>query len=218
MGEDGHPKRGGFLPPVPLPRRMFAGARLQFHRPLRAGDAITRKSTIADVSSKSGKSGTLMFVLVRHEISDEQGLAITEENDLVYREQPAPGAPAPKPQPAPADAQWSRRITPNEVMLFRYSALNFNAHRIHYDLPYATNVEGYPGLVVHGVLIATHLADLVRRSLPDSTLTQFAFRAAAPLFNTAPFTVNARQEDRQLKLWAANATGGLAMDASAILA
>jgi hydroxyacyl-ACP dehydratase HTD2-like protein with hotdog domain len=150
MGEDGHPKRGGFLPPAPLPRRMFAGARLTFHKP------------------------------------------------------------------APADAEWSRGIVPNEVLLFRYSALNFNAHRIHYDRPYASEVEGYPGLIVHGVLIATLLADLVRRSLPQASLSKFSFRAAAPLFHTAPFRVSGkRNADRKLPLWATNPAGALAIDASA---
>jgi 3-methylfumaryl-CoA hydratase len=163
IGPDGHPKRGGFLPPVPLPRRMWAGSRLTFVQPVRVGDALTRESRILDVSGKEGRTGHLVFVTVRHDYSLASGLAITEEHDIVYRDNPQPGQPAPKPTPAPTDSQFSREIVPDPVLLFRYSALTFNGHRIHYDRSYVTEVEGYPGLIVHGPLIATLLLDLLRR-------------------------------------------------------
>ncbi|MEO8006018.1 MAG: MaoC family dehydratase N-terminal domain-containing protein, partial [Betaproteobacteria bacterium] len=132
-GPDGHPKRGGFLPPVPLPRRMFAGGRFEFHHPLKVGDEITRASRITDVSAKTGRSGTLVFVTVRHEIRNASGLAMTEEHDIVYRENPRADAPMPAPQAAPTGETFSREIAPDPVFLFRYSALTFNSHRIHYD-------------------------------------------------------------------------------------
>ncbi|MEW5889692.1 MAG: MaoC family dehydratase N-terminal domain-containing protein [Pseudomonadota bacterium] len=220
LGPDGHARRGGFLPPVPLPRRMWAGSRLEFHQPLRVGEAMARTSRIMNVEYKSGRSGDLVFVLVRHEISGARGLAITEEHDIVYRPLPVPGAPAPAPTPAPADAAWERTIVPDDVLLFRYSALTFNGHRIHYDRRYVTEVEGYPGLVVHGPLIATLLLDLLRRRLPQARVARFAFRALRPLFDSAPFAVCGRPEAdaRTIKLWARDAGGNLAMDASATLA
>src|SRR5664279_4565095 len=172
LGPDGHPRRGGFLPPVALPRRMWAGGRLRFEQPLRVGDEATRRSTIADVASKSARSGPLVFVTVRHAISNGAGLAIEEEHDIVYRDLPAPGAVS-QPPTAPSDDSFSRRIVPDDVLLFRYSALTFNGHRIHYDRRYATEVEGYPGLVVHGPLIATLLMDLLRREAPQAIVRSF---------------------------------------------
>ncbi len=169
-GPDGHSTRGSFLPPVPLPRRMYAGGRLQFHHPLRAGEVVRRVSRIEDVSYKEGRSGPLVFVKVRHETSNLLGVAIVDDQELVYRASPSPGDPVPAPQAAPTDANWSREITPDSVLLFRYSALTFNSHRIHFDWRYATEVEGYPGLVVHGPLIATLLVDVLRRNLPDAPL------------------------------------------------
>ena len=217
LGPDGHPKRGGFLPPVPLPRRMWAGARLHFEHPLRVGDEITRRSRIADVTIKQGRSGALVFVCVRHEVHDARGLALTEEHDIVYRDAPRADAPAPAPQRAPAQCDFSRQIVPDPVLLFRYSALTFNGHRIHYDRPYATGVEGYPGLIVHGPLIATLLLDLVRRNLPQARVRRFAFKAVRPLFDLNPFTVCGRKQDGGLALWARDHEGGLAMDATAEL-
>jgi 3-methylfumaryl-CoA hydratase len=219
LGEDGHPKRGGFLPPVPLPRRMWAGSRLEFHRPLRVADSISRVSRIVDVSHKEGRSGPLVFVLVRHEISDSEGLALTEEHDIVYRDNPRSSDRAPAPLAASAEHAWAREIRPDDVLLFRYSALTFNGHRIHYDRRYVTEVEGYPGLVVHGPLIATLLLDLLRRNLPDTTVASFAFRAVKPLFDIAPFTVcgKAEGDNKTFKLWAKDADGWLAMDAIATL-
>jgi 3-methylfumaryl-CoA hydratase len=220
IGPDGHPKRGGFLPPVPLPRRMWAGSRLEFHHPLRVGETVSRVSRIADVEHKEGRAGPLVFVLVRHEISNPQGLALIEEHDIVYRENPKPGDPTPKPQAAPTEHAWERTIHPDDVLLFRYSALTFNGHRIHYDRRYVTEVEGYPGLVVHGPLIATLLLDLLRRKLPDASVARFAFRAVGPLFDIAPFSVcgTPERDGKTVKLWARNADGALAMDATATLA
>jgi 3-methylfumaryl-CoA hydratase len=217
IGPDGHVKRGGFLPPVPLPRRMWAGGRLEFTRPLKIGEAIARVSTIADVSHKQGRSGELVFVLARHEISDGAGVALTEEHDIVYREFSKPGDSVPPPQAAPADHAWIREINADAVMLFRYSALTFNGHRIHYDRKYVTEVEGYPGLIVHGPLIATLLMDLLRRNLPDAVVIRFAFRAVKPIFDLAPFFVCGRQDGNTIKLWAKDAEGWLAMEATAEL-
>jgi len=219
LGPDGHPKRGGFLPPVPLPRRMWAGGRLTFGAGLRIGERARRESTVAKVEAKRGRSGDLVFVVVRHRIFGAAGLAIEEEHDIVYREPPAPGAETAKPAPAPADPVWRREIHPDPVLLFRYSALTFNGHRIHYDHPYATKVEGYPGLVVHGPLIATLLLDLLGRERPAAKLDRFAFRAVSPLFDTAPFSVNGAPTPGSgaVRLWAAGPDGRLAMSAEAVL-
>jgi 3-methylfumaryl-CoA hydratase len=219
LGADGHPRRGGFLPPVPLPRRMWAGGRLQFERALHVGDAIERRSTITRVDAKHGRSGALVFVTVRHVIADAHGEAIVEEHDIVYRDHPQPGAPAPAATPAPTDEAFSRAIVPDAVLLFRYSALTFNGHRIHYDRTYVTEVEGYPGLIVHGPLIATLLVDLVRREMPGARIRAFTFKAASPLFDIHPFTVCGRPEaDGAVTLWARNHEGRLAMQARAELA
>ena len=219
VGADGHPQRGGFLPPVPLPRRMWAGGRLTFTAPLTLGQPATRTSRILDVSAKSGATGTLAFVTVRHEIAQDGRIAVTEEHDIVYRGLPQPGAAAPAGKPAPADAAWSREITPDPVLLFRYSALTFNGHRIHYDRSYVTGVEGYPGLIVHGPLIATLLLDLLHRHMPEATVAQFSFRAVGPLFDIEPFTVCGQpgEDGRSVKLWAQNSRGELAMQAEATI-
>ena len=217
IGPDGHPKRGGFLPPVPLPRRMWAGGRFTFHQPLKLNEAITRKSTVADVTVKQGRGGALCFVLVRHEIHGENGLGLTEEHDIVYRDAPAPNEAPPAPKPAPTDGVWHRDIAPDPVLLFRYSALTFNGHRIHYDRQYVTETEGYPGLIVHGPLIATLLVDLLRRNT-SKPLKEFKFRALSPLFDIAPFSVHGRPgADGQVALWARNAQGNVAMEAEAQL-
>jgi 3-methylfumaryl-CoA hydratase len=219
LGPDGHARRGGFLPPVPLQRRMWAGSRIEFLRPIRVGEAMTRTSSIAGVTLKEGRSGPLLFVKVRHEIATAGETAVVEEQDLVYRDRPGPCEPARTPSPAPADAQWTREIVPDDVLLFRYSALTFNGHRIHYDRRYATEIEGYPGLVVHGPLLATLLLDLLRRHRPDARVTRFAFRAVMPLFDTAPFFVcGGERETGEVALWARDSNGALAVDASATLA
>ncbi|MEO7057411.1 MAG: MaoC family dehydratase N-terminal domain-containing protein, partial [Caldimonas sp.] len=194
IGIDGHPKRGGFLPPIALPRRMWAGSRLRFLQPLRVGDVVTRTSRIASVVTKQARSGPLVFVTVAHEITTASGVAVLDEHDIVYREMPAAGTPMPAPPPAPADAAFSRRIVADEVLLFRYSALTFNGHRIHYDRSYVTEVEGYPGLIVHGPLIATLLLDLLRRERPEAVVTRFEFKAVSPLFDGRPFTVCGRPD------------------------
>jgi len=213
LGPDGHARRGGLLPPVPLPRRMWAGSRFEFHHPLRVGDQMTRETRVVDIKEKQGRSGLLVFVVVRHELSNAEGLAIVEEHDIVYREH-GPAAPL---QAAPADAAWERTIVADDVLLFRYSALTFNGHRIHYDRRYATEVEGYPGLVVHGPLIATLLMDLLRRNLPQANVAKFRFRAVSPLFDFAPFTVCGKPEGNRIQLWAKDATGNLAMSAEALI-
>ncbi|HXF47307.1 MAG TPA: MaoC family dehydratase N-terminal domain-containing protein [Burkholderiaceae bacterium] len=216
LGADGHARRGGFLPPVDLPRRMWAGGRLRFLQPLRVGEAVARVSRIADVNVKRGRSGALVFVTVRHEISNARGLALTEEHDIVYREPPAAGAPAPVPPRAPTDETFARTIAPDPVLLFRYSALTFNGHRIHYDRTYATAVEGYPGLVVHGPLIATLLVDLLRRDVPQAQLQAFEFKALAPLFDLHRFNVCGKaQGPHGFALWARDHAGALAMQAHA---
>ncbi len=219
-GPDGHATRGEFLPPVSLPRRMWAGSRMEFHRSLRVGDAVSRLSRIRDVTVKEGRTGTLVFVVVRHEISVAAGVALVEEHDIVYREAPTPGDAAPPSLPPPVDREWTRTVDPDPVLLFRYSALTFNSHRIHYDRRYVTGVEGYPGLIVHGPLIATLLVDLVRRHRPLATMTHFVFRAVRPLFDLAPFAVCGKpaSDGRTVRLWAESAHGGLAMDATATLA
>jgi len=216
LGSDGHAKRGGFLPPVPLPRRMWAGGRLEFHHALRVGESITRVSRIVDLKSKQGRSGPLVFVLVRHEISNRQGLALTEEQDIVYRDFPASGDSTPAPTPAPVHAAWQRIIHPDDVLLFRYSALTFNGHRIHYDRRYAMDIEGYPGLVVHGPLLATLLLDLLQRSRPGAQVKRFEFRAVSPLFDVSSFQVCGNPESGEaVHLWAQTSGAGLAMDAHA---
>ena len=219
IGPDGHPQRGGFLPPVPLPRRMWAGSRLNFHHPLQVGDEVTRSARIADVSVKTGRSGTLVFVTVRHEIHNARGLAISEEQDIVYRDAPAPGAAAAAPQSAPGGETFSRQINPDPVLLFRYSALTFNGHRIHYDRPYAAEVEGYPGLVVHGPLIATLLMDLLRREMPGVRVARFSFKAMRPAFDINPFMVCGRPDGpNQVQLWTRDHEGCVTMQATAELA
>jgi 3-methylfumaryl-CoA hydratase len=217
IGPDGHAKRGGFLPPVPLPRRMWAGSRFTFHRALRIGDEIRRVSTIEDVAEKAGRSGPLVFVKVRHEISGghDAGSAITEWHDIVYREAAKPGDAPAAAQPAPADATWRKQWVPDDVLLFRYSALTFNGHRIHYDRRYVTEVEGYPGLIVHGPLIATLLLDLLRREKPDAEVASYTFRAIRPTFDTHPFSVRGRADGKAVRLWAQDHEGFLTMDATA---
>jgi 3-methylfumaryl-CoA hydratase len=216
IGPDGHARRGGFLPPVPLPRRMWAGSRLEFHAPVRIGDAIERVSTIESVDAKQGKSGSLVFVVVRHEIAAAGAPAIREWHDIVYRDLPRPGEAAPPPKPAPVEAAWRRDVVPDDVLLFRYSALTFNGHRIHYDRRYVTSVEGYPGLVVHGPLLATLLIDLVRERRPGADVAAFAFRAVRPVFDIAPFAVCGQPaaDAGGAHLWVQDRDGNLAMDAT----
>ncbi|MGE0556042.1 MAG: MaoC family dehydratase N-terminal domain-containing protein [Gemmatimonadales bacterium] len=219
LGPDGHAERGAFLPPVPLPRRMWAGSRFELRRPLRIGEEVRKASIIADVREKTGRSGPLVFVTVRHELGPADDPAIVEEQDLVYRPAPVPGgSPVAGAAPAePTGAEFSRAIRPDEALLFRYSALTFNGHRIHYDWRYVTEVEGYPGLIVHGPLLATLLLDLLRRERPAAVVSRFAFRAVSPLFLGADLTLAGRWTDGGAALWASGADGRLAMDAEATL-
>ena len=216
LGYDGHARLGGFLPPVPLPRRMWAGGRLRFERLLRIGENAERESRIADISFKTGRSGSLAFVLVRHTITGDQGARIVEEHDIVYRAAPVEGVATPPPMPAPAQAQWSREIGPDPVLLFRYSALTFNGHRIHYDRDFCRS-EAYLGLVVHGPLIATLLLDLLHQKLPDAHVSEFSFKAVSPLFDIHSFSLHGRSDGTHATLWALNHQGELAMSASAKL-
>lgn len=218
VGPDGHAQRGGFLPPVPLPRRMWAGGRLKFNTPLRAGEEVRRVSTIENVTEKLGRTGNLIFVLLRHEIFGPEGLALTEEHDIVYRDMPQPNARAPAPVAPPADPMWTKTIVPDDVLLFRYSALTFNGHRIHYDRRYVTEVEGYPGLIVHGPLIATLLAELARFSRPEQDMLEFSFKAVAPVFDIAPFRICGKPNEAdpdELILWAETTAGKVAIEARA---
>jgi len=221
IGPDGHAKRGGFLPPVPLPRRMWAGSQFEFHRPLRVGDHLTRVSTIHDVTEKSGRTGTLVFVKVRHEIhrGEEPDIALTEFHDIVYREAPKPDDVVPPPKAAPSNATWEKQWVPDDVLLFRYSALTFNGHRIHYDRRYVTEVEGYPGLIVHGPMIATLLLDLLRHKLPDVELARYEFRAVRPVFDINRFFVcgEPQPDGKTFRLWARDHEGWLTMDATATI-
>ena len=220
IGPDGHPQRGGFLPPVTLPRRMWAGSRVIFRGALPVGAVAERTSLIKSVNVKQGKSGPLVFVTVAHEIAVNGEPVILEEHDIVYRAPPQAGDAPAIPKAAPTNAQWSQAIVPDPVLLFRYSALTFNGHRIHYDRSYVTKVEGYPGLIVHGPLIATLLIGLIARELPGRAISSFAFRAVSPLFDIEPFSLHGRLEEdgHSVTLWAANARGELALQAEASLA
>ena len=221
IGEDGHPKRGGFLPPVALPRRMWAGSEFEFYEPLRVGDTIERTSTIEDVKEKTGRTGSLIFVRVRHEVrrNGASQLALKEHHNIVYRAAASPGDVAPAPVAAPASSAWQRHIVPDDVLLFRYSALTFNGHRIHYDRQYVTQVEGYPGLVVHGPLIATLLMDLLRRNAPDAQVLKFEFKAVRPTFDIHTFSVHGQPsaDGTSVRLWGRDHEGWLTMDATATL-
>ena len=217
IGPDGHPKRGGFLPAVTLPRRMWAGGRLKYLQPLRIGTEAEKNSEIIDVKAKSGRAGSLVFVTVRHRLSQNGTLCIEEEQDIVYREAAAPGAPKPVPAPAPDGAARSMVVTPDPVLLFRYSALTSNGHRIHYDRSYARDEEDYRDLVVHGPLTATLLQGFATAG-QSARLATFSFRGMAPLFGDRPFTLEAAARDGDaLTLWAKGPEGELAMQAQATL-
>lgn len=217
IGYDGHAKRGGFIPALEeFPRRMWAGSRISFLKDIRVGDELTRISRIAAVKPKTGASGSMVFVTVRHEFSRPgEEPALVDEHDIVYRSlSGAAATPAPK---LVEPGAWRRTLTPDPVLLFRYSALTFNGHRIHYDRDYVTKEEGYPGLIVHGPLIATLLLDLIGRNAPEARVDSFTFRAASPVFDGSEMSVNASlpTEDGSVSLWAANAQGGLVMSAEA---
>ncbi|NYT59980.1 MaoC family dehydratase N-terminal domain-containing protein [Alcaligenaceae bacterium] len=217
LGVDGHPERGGFLPPIELPRRMWAGSRLKYLADIRVGDEATRRSRIAKVVNKVGKRGSLWFVTVEHTTSVNGTPCIIEEQDIVYREATPPNAaPAPTPERHDAVAEWGHDVQPDTTLLFRYSALTFNGHRIHYDQNYARNEEGYPDLVVHGPLTATLLQQLALEQGGGRALASFEFRGVSPLFVSRGFRIEGRtQEDGSLALWARGPDGELAMSATA---
>ncbi|MFH0300822.1 MaoC family dehydratase N-terminal domain-containing protein [Bradyrhizobium sp. 31Argb] len=208
LGPDGHPTRGGFLPPVPLPRRMWAGGELEFLDTLRVGDEPKRTSRISDVSLKSGSTGTLCFVSVQHEVTTQRGLAIRERQDIVYREMTnTPSAVSAKAPPSPPVAKHRESHMADPVLLFRYSALTFNGHRIHYDRDYVTKVEGYPGLIFHGPLQAAFIIELAAKLHGGKPPKKFVYRGVQPLFEGSEFSVNANENGEGLELWTANAEG-----------
>ena len=205
---------------MPLPRRMWAGGRFAFHRPLRVGDEVVRSSTIESVVSKDGRTGPLVCVTVRLGVRSNGAAepALVEHRGIVYRAEKRPDEVEPPPTPSATGAPWQRTIVPDDVLLFRYSALTFNGHRIHYDRRYVTEVEGYPGLIVHGPLLATLLLDLLRRNAPDADVAGFRFRAVRPTFDPHPFRVNGEpQGDGTVRLWSEDHEGWLTMDAVATL-
>lgn len=214
LGPDGHPPRGDFLPPVALPRRMWAGGRFGFTAHPTLGATLTRSSSIKSIREKTGATGALCFVTVHHAYADGSTQVFWEEHDIVYRDAPVPGARQPSPPPPPHGAEVSRTVAPSMPLLFRYSAVTFNTHRIHYDLDYCREEEGYPGCVVHGPLIATLLAGLATQVL-GAPLSSFSFRATAPIFHDRPFSIHARSGADGLTLWAECPDGGQAMLAAA---
>ena len=216
-GEDGHARTGDFLPPSPLPRRMWASSAMKRTRSLRLGQAARRHSKVRSIDAKTGKSGTLLFITLDHTISQDDHVCIQEEQNPVYRETPSVAAPAAAGEPAPGDATWSRVFQVDPVLLFRYSALTYNGHRIHFDRTYAMGKEFYPALVVHGPLLATLLIQLARDSLPSETLSEFQFRGVRPVFDLHAFTVCGRQDGKRLLLWIADHEGYLCISASAVL-
>jgi 3-methylfumaryl-CoA hydratase len=213
IGEDGHPQRGGLLPPVALPRRMWAGGEIEFVAPIALGARLSRCSTVQNIAPKTGKSGAMVFVTLRHEIFADGILAIIERQDIVYREAAGPAAAVAAPAEVAAVSPGARIVHPDPVLLFRFSALTFNAHRIHYDRDYARDVESYPGLVVHGPLIATLLMDHFLRAHPGREISRFSFRAQSPLLDTAPFALNHAPEAGGFVLWAARPEDKVAMSA-----
>jgi 3-methylfumaryl-CoA hydratase len=218
LGTDGHPARGGFLPPVPLPNRMWAGGRVSFEAPLPIGSAVQKRSQVLKVEHKLGRTGDLVFVTVQHELWAQGQCCIREEQDLVYKAPTPPAvAQASAAEPAPAPGAHVRPYAPDATMLFRYSALTFNGHRIHYDRRYVTEVEGYPGLVVHGPLIATLLLELLHAHQPGAEVAAYRFKALRPCFDGRPLHICGRPEGAGVRLWATDHEGALAMDAEATL-
>jgi 3-methylfumaryl-CoA hydratase len=216
IGPDGHPQRGDFLPPVPLPRRMFAGKRTTFIAPLLVGDEVRRESQIQNVTIKDGRSGRMVFVTVKTDIRSPRGVAITEEQDIVYRGEPDKNAPQQPAQPAPGKAVWQHQVTPDPVMLFRYSALTFNGHRIHYDKPYVTGTEGYPDLIMNGGL-TTLLTYELARTHGTTPIKFMSSRNVRALFvnRTITFCGEPSADNRTAKLWAQDNSGAVALVADA---
>lgn len=214
LGPDGHPARGGFLPPIPLPRRMWAGGAFTFHAPIRIGSTVRRRSIIRNVTMKEGRSGMLCFVTVEHHISSDGAAAVTERQDIVYRGVTERGDTPAKAKPAAPAGLHQRRIGATTVLLFRYSALTFNGHRIHYDAPYTREEEGYPGLIVHGPMQATLLCHYAT-DLRSQTPARFDFRSLSPIFDTMHFMLNAAPDGTGLSLWTGRYGGPVAMEARA---
>lgn len=219
LGEDGLPLSRGMLPAMPLPRRMYAGAKLTFHAPILVGDRLRRETEFTDVQLREGGTGTLILATQTRRFYTPRGLALTDEQHTVFREAVPPGTHSgvPKHEPPPSDALWRRTIVPDPVSLFRYSALTFNPHRIHYDRPYAMEVEGYPGLVVHGPFSQQCLLDLLRDHVGADAIATFTMRARAPLFDVAPFTLLGRRNGSTAELWAVTPEGRIAMQVVATL-
>lgn len=210
-GADGHPAKGGFLPPVPLPRRMWAAGEADVHQALIIGQPAKRISTIESVDLKAGSTGTLVFVNIKHDIYQNGALCISQVQNIVYREQPAADAPPPPVKAPPESADWSQTITPDPVLLFRYSALTYNGHRIHYDRTYAINEELYPALVVHGPLLVTLLMELKRAHVTNEKIVRFKFRAVRPTFDNQSFKVQGKRDGNKLQLWSADHENALCM-------
>ena len=213
LGADGHVALGGFMPPVPLPRRMWAGSDLTFHAPILPGQRLSRVTTIESITEKSGSTGPLCFVILRHEVSGDGVLATTDRHTIVYRQatsapEGSTAAPPREDSPAPEGWDWVESVRPNEVMLFRYSALTFNSHRIHYDHPYVTDIEGYRGLVTHGPLTATLLLDAFMTHRPDASVTGYDFRAKSPLFANEQIHLVGRETETGVHELQATAPGG----------
>ena len=218
LSKDGHAPRGGFLPPVELPRRMWGGNRLTFHEPIRIGEEVRRDSEILSITEKNGRSGQLALVTVKHSYHASGGLALEEEHDIVYRSEAKRGNKMPPGEQPIKPAQWSNVVDPDPVFLFRYSALTFNGHRIHYDTPYVTEVEGYPGLIVHGPLTATLLLELVRRERPYESIETVVIRAQRPLFAGLRFRVEGFPTETGANTWAVDSDGFVAMTADVTFA
>ena len=215
LGPDGHPTRGGFLPPVPLPRRMWAGGELEFFDTLRVGDEATRTSRISDVTMKNGSTGLLCFVSVDHLVTTARGTALRERQDIVYRDiSTAPATPAKAPPPPPVAIHRESHVS-DPVLLFRYSALTFNGHRIHYDRDYVTRVEGYPGLIFHGPMQAAFLVEMAARLHGGTAPKKFSYRGLQPLFEGSEFSINANDGAAGMEVWVANAAGQPTMKGNA---
>lgn len=226
LGVDGLPTETGVLPPMPFPRRMYAGERLRFHRPIRIGDRLERETELLDITLKEGSTGKLAFTTLIHRIYGPDGLAVEEERDTVFREEASPAQTekkkpaAPSRDAVPGDLPWRRSVHPDPVMLFRFSALTFNGHRIHYDRPYAMKEEGYPGIVVHGPFTSLLMMDFARDNNPGRTMTSYSMRARAPLYDTAPYTIvgGPAGDKGRCDIWALTPEGAIAMSASATFA
>ncbi|MDO8864099.1 acyl-CoA dehydrogenase [Haliea sp. E1-2-M8] len=216
-GVDGHPATGGFLPPSPLPRRMWGAGRVHHQRPVILGEPAEKTSRVELVDLKDGKSGTLLFVKVRHDINQGGQFCIKEEQNIIYRDMPTALARLPVGKAAPTDAEWSETLQPDPVLLFRFSALTYNAHRIHYDRDYAMHSEFYPGLVVHGPLLATLLSETLVRQFPGEWIRDFVFRAERPTFDGHPVQLCGKREGGTVSLWSVDHEGFIGMHATAVM-